>query len=52
MPLEEESASADFLLQLRDFSGTFRLSEERQLEFVTRRTSAREPGSRPTSCSA
>ena len=34
MPLEEESASADFLLQLRDFSSTFRLSEERQLEFV------------------
>ena len=34
VPLEEESASADFLLQLRDFSSTFRLSEEQQLEFV------------------
>jgi hypothetical protein len=34
VPLEAESASVDFLQQLRDFSGTFRLSEESQLEFV------------------
>ena len=34
MPLERESASADFLQQLRDFSAAFRLSEASQLGFV------------------
>ena len=34
VPLEAESASPDFLQQLRDFSDTFRLSEESQLAFV------------------
>ena len=34
MPLEAERASPDFLQQLRDFSDTFRLSEESQLAFV------------------
>eukprot|EP00908_Phaeocystis_cordata_P025177 Transcript_7628.p1 GENE.Transcript_7628~~Transcript_7628.p1 ORF type:complete len:526 (+),score=279.49 Transcript_7628:151-1728(+) len=34
VPMEEETASADFMAQLRAFSAGFRLSEESQLAFV------------------
>ena len=34
VPLEDETASDDFMAQLRAFSSGFRLSEESQLAFV------------------
>ena len=34
VPMEEETASDDFMQQLRGFSKAFRLSEENQLAFV------------------